>query len=54
MAPGQLHAAGSGPVAQDQNHLRRGAVPEGMEERRQIAASPRDHRRHAQEHSPAI
>ena len=54
MAPPQLYPAGSGPVAQDQNHLRRGAVPEGMEERRQIAAPSRNHRRHAQEHSPEI
>jgi hypothetical protein len=54
MVPGQLDAAGFGPVAQDQNHLRRGAVPEGVEECRQIAAPSGNRRRHAQEHSPEI
>jgi hypothetical protein len=54
VTPGQLHSAGPGPAAQNQNHLRRGAVPEGMEERRQIAAPSRNRRRHAQDHSPEI
>lgn len=46
--------AGILPVTDDQHNPRRGRVPESAEERRQIAAPPRYHRRDAQEHSRQI
>jgi len=49
-----LETAGLGPVTHDQHDLRRGLVPEGAEEGRQIAASARHHDHDPQAHSAQI
>jgi len=49
-----VETAGLGPITHDQDDLRRGVLPEGAEEGRQIAASARHYDHHPQAHSAQI